>query len=277
MGGAQGGTQGEARHGASAAQFSLAGRTCVVTGGGTGIGRGIALQCAAAGATVAVVGRREELLRETVAQVEAQRGAAIARSMDVTDAGQVAAGMAELAGELGGRIDVLVNNAGLGGPNACSTPGEDRWDVIVRTNLDGTFFCCREALRAMPDGGRIINISSVLGKFGVPGYTAYCASKHGLVGFTKALALEVAPRRITVNAICPGWVETEMARSGMRNLADALGTTYEDARAQALGAVPLQRILEPAEIGALVVYLASPAASGVTAQSWSICGGQVQS
>ena len=196
--------------------------------------------------------------------------------MDVTDSAAVDKRMAEFAECLDGKIDVLVNNAGIGGPNACSGDGPDRWDAIVRTNLDGTFFCSRAALRHMPDGGRVINISSVLGRFGVPGYTAYCSSKHALVGFTKALALEVASRKITVNAICPGWVETEMARDGMRLIATETGTSYEEARGGALGQVPLGRILQPAEIGGLVVYLASDAAGGLTAQSLSICGGQVQ-
>ena len=262
------------------ADFTLQNRNAVVTGGGTGIGRGIALELAAAGARVAVTGRRENLLAETVAAVEAAGGEAFAQVMDVTDPADVATGMGAIAERFGGRIDLLVNNAGIGGPNACSDTsaddGTERFDAIVRTNLHGTFYGCREALKAMPDGGRIVNISSVLGQFGVPGYTAYCGSKHAVIGLTKALALEVAPRKITVNAICPGWVETQMARDGMAAMGDALGISYEEARAQALGAVPLQRIIEPAEIGAMVVFLASPAAGGITSQAYSVCGGQVQ-
>ena len=113
----------------------------------------------------------------------------------------------------------------------------------------------------------------MLGRFGVPGYTAYCASKHGVIGFTKALALEVAARKITVNAICPGWVETEMARDGMKLLGEALGVDYDAARKEALAQVPIGRILEPEEVGDLVVYMASEAAAGMTAQAVSICGG----
>ena len=219
---------------------------------------------------------RDGPLRETVDLIERAGGSALSRALDVTDAAAVHAVVDELAREMG-RIDVLVNNAGAGGPNACAVDGPDRWDEVLRTNLDGVFFCSREALRHMPDGGRIVNISSVLGKFGVPGYTAYCASKHGVIGFTKALALEVAPRAITVNAVCPGWVDTDMAREGMERMAEAMGTSFEEARAAALGMVPLGRILEPAEVGAMVAYLASDAASGVTAQALSICGGQVMS
>jgi ketoreductase len=259
--------------------FSLEGKRCVVTGGGTGIGRGIARQLVRAGATVAVCGRRKDKLEETLRELQglgATGKDAILGVMDVTDADSVRRCTDDFAERLGG-IDVLVNNAGTGGPNSCSDPEDpDNWDVIVRTNLDGTFFCSREALRHMDDGARIINISSVLGRFGVPGYTAYCSSKHGVIGFTKALALEVSPRQITVNAICPGWVETGMARTGMEAMARDLGIRYEEAREQALGMVPLGRILQPDEIGGMVVYLASELASGVTAQAFSICGGQVQ-
>jgi ketoreductase len=260
--------------------FSLEGKRCVVTGGGTGIGRGIARQLVRAGGLVAVCGRRADKLDETLSELKGcgPTGArAVKASIDVTDAASVRGGIDELAERLGGGIDVLVNNAGMGGPNACSDDEDpDNWDAIVRTNLDGTFFCSREALRHMPDGGSILNISSVLGRFGVPGYTAYCSSKHGVIGFTKALALEVSPRNITVNAICPGWVETGMARDGMQLMATQMGISYEEAREQALGMVPLGRILEPDEIGGMVVYLASDLGSGITAQALSICGGQVQ-
>ncbi|MCA8941032.1 MAG: SDR family oxidoreductase [Planctomycetes bacterium] len=249
----------------------LEGRRCVVTGGGSGIGRAIAIELVKAGATVALTGRRLEPLQETVTLCH---GKGAAHVCDVSDAGQVDDTFEMMTDQFGG-IDVLVNNAGVGGPNACSGDGEDRWDAIIRTNLDGVFFCSRAALAHMPDGGRVINISSVLGQFGVPGYTAYCASKHGVIGFTKALALEVAPRGITVNAICPGWVDTDMARAGMEDMAKNMGVSFEEARKIAMNGVPLGRILQPAEIGRLVVYLASDDASGMTAQAVSLCGGQV--
>jgi 3-hydroxybutyrate dehydrogenase len=122
--------------------------------------------------------------------------------------------------------------------------------------------------------GRIINISSVLGKFGVPGYSAYCASKHGVIGFTKALALEVGARGITVNAICPGWVDTEMARLGMREGAAYQGISVEKFKIQAMEAVPLKRLIDAEEVAHLVLYLASAKASGITGQAINICGGQ---
>ncbi len=246
----------------------LVGRRCVVTGGGSGIGRAIAVCLAGAGARVVVTGRREETLLETAALSEDIS----IQAMDVADRGAVDVAFERIHEELGA-IDVLVNNAGIGGPNACALDGPDRWDEVIRTNLDGTFFCTRAALRYMTEGGRIVNISSVLGKFGVPGYTAYCASKHGVIGFTKALALETASRRITANAICPGWVETDMAREGMERMALAMGISYEEARKQALSQVPLGRIIEPEEVGRLVVYMVGPHASAMTGQAISLCGG----
>ena len=119
-------------------------------------------------------------------------------------------------------------------------------------------------------------MSSVLGKFGVPGYSAYCAAKTGLIGFTRALALELAPRKITVNALCPGWVDTEMARSGMRDIAATQGISVEEFKRQAMSRVPLGKMVQPEEVANLVVFLASDAGNNVTAQAISICGGSTQ-
>ena len=252
----------------------LQGKRCLVTGGGTGIGAGIAACLAANGADVAVLGRRRGPLLQTVAAVRKLGREAVAVTADVSDAAAVGRAVQRAAKALGG-LDVLVNNAGTGGPNGCALPGPDRWDEILRTNLDGVFFTTRAALRHLPDGGRIVNISSVLGRFGVPGYTAYCTSKHGVIGFTKALALEVAARGITCNAICPGWTDTEMARAGIELMAKGMNTTFDAAKQAAMAAVPLGRMLEPSEIGDLVVWLASAAARGMTGQAISHCGGQV--
>jgi NAD(P)-dependent dehydrogenase (short-subunit alcohol dehydrogenase family) len=248
------------------------GRIAVVTGGGSGIGRGIALALAADGVEVCVTGRRAAALDETAALVAAAGGTCRTQLMDVTDRRSVEDGFARMCGD-GRGLDILVNNAGVGGPNGCVVDGPDRFDTIVRTNVDGVFFCTRAAAPYLVDGGRVVNVSSVLGRFGVPGYTAYCASKHAVIGFTRALALELAPRKITANAICPGWVETEMAKEGMELIARGTGTDYAQARAGALAMVPLGRILEPAEIGGLVVYLCSAIASGMTGQAISLCGG----
>ncbi len=252
----------------------MSGSRCIVTGGGTGIGAGIARRLCRQGAHVGLIGRREAPLRETTAALTAAGGRACWQAADVTDRRALDVAFAALTRQLGG-LDALINNAGVGGPNACAQDGPERWDEVVRTNLDGTFHAVRAALPFLSDGGRIVNISSVLGRFGVPGYTAYCASKHGVIGLTKALALELAPRQITVNAICPGWVDTDMARAGMQLMADGMGVGFDEARDQALGQVPLGRILQPDEIGELVVYLCSPGAAGMTGQAISLCGGQV--
>ncbi|MFK7740260.1 MAG: SDR family NAD(P)-dependent oxidoreductase [Planctomycetota bacterium] len=254
---------------------ALKGKRCVVTGGGTGIGEGITHELAKSGASIAVLGRRRAPLNRVVAELKKRKVDAFAVTGDVADEKGIQRAMDRASKALGGGIDVLVNNAGVGGPNGCGVPGPDRWHEIVRINLDGVYHASKAVLKHLGDGGRIVNISSVLGRFGVPGYTAYCASKHGVVGFTKALALELAPRKITVNAICPGWVDTEMAADGLELMADGMGVSFDEAKAQAMGMVPLGRILEPAEIGELVVWLASKAARGMTGQAISHCGGQV--
>ena len=166
-------------------------------------------------------------------------------------------------------------NAGVGGPNA---PGDgDRWDDIVRTNLDGTYCCVRAATPHLPDGGRIVVTSSILARIGVPGYTAYCASKHGVIGFTRALSLEVLKRKITVNAISPGWVDTDMAVQGMTQGATHAKVTFDEFKKQMIDEVPINRIIDPSEVAALVKFLCSKEASAITGQTYNICGGQVMS
>ncbi len=161
-----------------------------------------------------------------------------------------------------GPLDALVANAGIGGQN--EDGDGDRWDDIVQTNLYGTYWCARAAEAHLPDGGRIVVTSSILARIGVPGYTAYCASKAGLLGLVRAFAAELAPRRIQVNAICPGWVNTDMAWSGL----DAMpGLTREQAFEEAMREVPLRRMSEPAEIAGTVAWLLSDDALGMTGQA----------
>jgi len=245
----------------------------LVTGGGRGIGRAIALAFAEPGSVVAVAARTQAQLDDTARAIAARGAKPIALAVDVTDEHAVARAFEQLRA-ITPIVDVVVNNAGVGGGQPIDTTDTASWRRILDTNVLGTFLVTREAVRMLSDGGRVINMSSVLGRFGVAGYTAYCASKHAVIGFTRALALELVKRRITVNAICPGWVETDMAAQGMQNGANAMGVTLEQFRTQALGAVPIGRIIEPNEVASLVRFLASPQAAAITGQTYNICGGQ---
>lgn len=248
-------------------------RSSLVTGGGRGIGRAVAHALAGPDTFVAIAGRTRGDLEATAAGVERLGGRALALDMDVTDAASVVRAVRALRSEIS-RLDVLVNNAGVGGGEPVAHSSVERWRRTIDTNLTGMYLVTRETVELLPDAGRVINMSSVLGRFGVSGYTAYCASKHGVIGFTRALALELAPRRITVNALCPGWVDTEMAVQGMQQGAASTGQTYEEFRERALNAVPLKRMIQPEEVAALVTFLASQAASAITGQTYNICGGQ---
>jgi 3-hydroxybutyrate dehydrogenase len=248
-------------------------RTIVVTGGGRGIGRAIALSFAQPGNHVVITGRTVSQLDNTAAEIHAKGASATALVMDVTDEASVASSFGSLHGRVK-HVDVLVNNAGTGGGEPVQGSDVARWKKTIDTNLTGMYLVTRQVLPLMTGEGRIINLSSVLGRFGVPGYTAYCASKHGVIGFTRALALELVNRKITVNAICPGWVDTDMAVEGMNQGAAATKTTYEEFRDSALGAVPIKRIIQPEEVAALIQFLAAPGTSAVTGQTYNICGGQ---
>jgi NAD(P)-dependent dehydrogenase (short-subunit alcohol dehydrogenase family) len=223
-------------------------RRAVVTGGTRGIGRAIADRLGDEGWDVLVLARTEV------------GGPHRFAPCDVAAAASVQAVFGRLE-----RIDALVNCAGLAGANRLD--GDDAlWHAIIASNLHGTYHCCKAALPLLPDGsGRIVNIASVLGLRGVPDQTAYCAAKHGVVGFTRALALAVAPRGITVNALCPGWVDTEMAAQRFGEL----GITA----AQAAAGVPAGRIATAAEVADAVVWLLRPESRGITGHALPIDGG----
>lgn len=223
-------------------------RQAVVTGGTRGIGRAIADRLAAEGWDVLVLAR-------TIAPSPHRFVAC-----DVADAQTVTATFAKLD-----RVDALVNCAGTAGANRLD--GDDTlWHAIIASNLHGTYHCCKAALPLLADKtGRIVNIASVLGLRGVPDQTAYCAAKHGIVGFTRSLALALAPRGITVNALCPGWVDTDMA---VQRYAE-LGITAD----QAAASVPTGRIALPEEVADATVWLLRPEARGITGHALPIDGG----
>jgi NAD(P)-dependent dehydrogenase (short-subunit alcohol dehydrogenase family) len=248
-------------------------RVSLVTGGGRGIGRAIAHALAGPDTCVAVAGRTRSEVDCTARDLERLGGRSLAIVMDVTDEASVVAGVAEL-GRAVDHVDVLVNNAGVGGGEPIEGSDVARWRRTIDTNLTGMYLVTRATVTLMCANGRIVNMSSVLGRFGVRGYTAYCASKHGVIGFTRALALELTQRQITVNALCPGWVRTEMTTQGMHQGAAATSQTFEQFRDQAIGAVPIGRIIEPEEVAELVRFMASPAAAAITGQTYNICGGQ---
>jgi len=174
-----------------------------------------------------------------------------------------------------GRLDILINNAGASGRTPIQDPDDAKWLNIIAVNLTGTYLCSKLVVPHMLSQkyGRIVNLSSVLGRFGVSGYLAYCTAKHGVLGFTKALALEVASQGITVNAICPTWVDTAMARQGIEETAAIIGISADEFRTQAINAVPIKRMAEADEVAGLVVYLCSKEASALTGQALNVCGG----
>jgi NAD(P)-dependent dehydrogenase (short-subunit alcohol dehydrogenase family) len=248
-------------------------RTVVVTGGGRGIGRAIALAFAEPGAKIVITSRTQSQLQQTAEDIRAKGAEPFTIQMDVSDEASVAYGFGTLHGKVT-KVDVLVNNAGVGGGEVVQGSDVQRWRQTIDTNLTGMYLVTRQILPLMADHGRIINLSSVLGRFGAPGYTAYCASKHGVIGFTRALALELVKRKITVNALAPGWVDTDMATLGMTQGATHAKTTFDEFKDRQISAVPIKRIIDPAEIAALTKFLCSADASAITGQTYNICGGQ---
>ncbi|HEY7217882.1 MAG TPA: SDR family NAD(P)-dependent oxidoreductase, partial [Candidatus Binatia bacterium] len=243
-------------------------KVALVTGGATGIGKAIALRLAQNGAKVAIASRNLARVKSVAEEFLDLGLETLGLPMDVTNKRDVERATAEIVSRWGA-LHILVNNAGISGLSMIDDPDDGKWFDIVNTNLNGLYLVTKATLRHMPDqaGGRVINISSVLGKFGVPGYTAYCTTKHGMIGFIRALALEIVGRGITVNAICPGWVDTDMAALGINETAARQGITPEEFKARAIAAVPIRRFLEANEVAELVAYIASDAAAGITGQA----------
>src|SRR5262245_15381658 len=246
----------------------LTGKVALVTGAGRGIGRAVALALAEAGAAVAILGRDMARLGGVRAEIAEQGGTALALSCDVTDSAAVNQAFAAIHGQLG-PIEILVNNAGITASVKFTEIDDATWDRIMRVNATGPFYCCRAAVPNMlaRRSGRIINIASYATLNGIPYSAAYSASKHALLGLTRSLALEVVRSNITANAICPGWVETEMLHEALANIMAKTGRTEQAARASLLEMAGQSRMIMPEEVAAVALRLAGPDGAGTNGQA----------
>jgi ketoreductase len=249
-------------------------RTALVTGAGRGIGKAIALSFAKEGIFPILVARTESQLRSVAEKIGELRGETLIAPCDVSVQEDVRAMIKNVHGKIG-KIDILVNCAGRGGGGYTSEMDDDLWHDIISTNFHSVYYVTKAVLNEgnMVGPGTIINIASTGGKQGVIYAAAYCASKHGVVGFTKALGLELARKGITVNAICPGFVETELAEKARQGYGRIWNVSVEEAKKRIEERVPIGRYIEPEEVAEMAVYLASEKARGITAQAINICGG----
>ena len=251
----------------------LDGKIALITGGGRGIGRAIALSFARHGALVAVAARTAEQVEAVAAEIGND---AIALVCDVSDPQNVAR-MFEETRERLGEVDILVNNAGIAESATIVATSDELWLRHLAINLTGTFYCTRAAVPAMlrKNWGRVINVASIAGKTGAPYIAAYAASKHGVLGLTRSVALEVAASGITVNAICPSYVDTEMVARGIERITTRTGRTAEEALQSLEKMNPQNRLISAEEVAAVALLLASDEGRGINGQGINIDGGSV--
>lgn len=254
---------------------ALSGKHAVITGGGRGIGAAIAHALAGQGAAVTLMGRTPAHLEEQARNLRALTEVHCA-AMDVARPDSVSAAFAGAAARLG-RVDILVNNAG----QALSAPFVKTefalWQQMLDVNLTGVFLGTREVLPAMLDAGwgRVINIASTAGQKGYPYVSAYCAAKHGVIGMTRALALETAKKNVTVNAVCPGYTDTDLVRDSIANIEARTGRSHAETLAELTRFNPQDRLIDAAEVANAVLWLCLPGSEAITGQSISVCGGEV--
>lgn len=254
------------------ADQQLTGRHAVISGGATGIGAAIADALAARGASVTLIGRTEARLKEKAASLPSALGLAV----DVTDARAVTAGFATAAKQFG-PVAILVNNAGFAAGRPFMETDLALWNQTLQVNLTGAFLCAQAVLPDMAAAGwgRIVNIASTAGLIAYREVAAYVAAKHGLIGLTRALALEYAKKGVTVNAVCPGYTDTDMAKAAVDSIRAKTGVSEDEARAMLAAKNPQRRLTTPAEVAATVAWLCEPGAAAMTGQSVAVCGGEV--
>lgn len=257
--------------------LKLSNRLAFITGGGRGIGRAIALAFAREGASVGVAARSLGQVEAVAKQVADLGVEGLALECDVQNTGWVNDAFEKFRAHFGRGPDIVVNNAGIAESQLFVKSDESMWERHLNTNLGGTFRCTHAALPEMIERGwgRIINIASIAGKTGAPYVSAYAASKHGVLGLTRSLALEVAAQGITVNAICPGYVDTEMTSRGIENIVAKTGKSAEDALEALKRMSPQNRMVTAEEVAALALLLASEEGRGINGQAINVDGGTV--
>jgi len=256
----------------------LENRLALITGGGRGIGRAIALAFAREGASIALAARTRSQIESVAEEVACECGVeTLAIECDVADEDSVKRAFAHAGEQFGGGPDILVNNAGIAETSPFVKTNEAMWQRHLEVNLTGTFRCTSHALPAMIERGwgRVINIASIAGKTGAPYIAAYSASKHGVLGLTRSLALEIGASGDTVNAICPGYVDTEMTSRGIENIVAKTGKSAADALAVLKRASPQNRLVTAEEVAALALLLASDEGRGINGQAINVDGGTV--
>lgn len=255
-------------------QEKLQGRHALVTGGGKGIGLAIAQALLNEGAIVTLAGRSETTLQEAVASLANAKVQYVV--MDVSDVESVQAAF-QLSQGRGGRIDILINNAGQASSASFLKTDVKLWQNMLDVNLNGSFICMQQALPAMLEAGwgRIVNVVSTAGLKGYAYVSAYCAAKHGVIGLTRAVALEVAAKGVTVNAVCPGYTETDIVKEAVANIVAKTGRTEEQAKAELAAGNPQKRLVQPKEVADAVLWLCMDGASAMNGQSIAVAGGEV--